>query len=143
MVLADPGLTTVNADGVFERTYVGARTETATGLDVEPAKPLSPLYVATMLYVPVGSVVVVSMATPALLILTVASTVVPVEKVMVPVGLPDTSLEAIVAVRVALVPGGTGTADEMEEVSVVVVVTSATGTVNMLAVLLAKFASPL
>ena len=43
VVLAEPEVGTANVVGVFERTYVGASTETVTELEAEPAKPLSPL----------------------------------------------------------------------------------------------------
>ena len=90
-----------------------------------------------------GNVVLVRLATPAALRLTVPSTVLPVAKVTVPVGRVEARLEAMVAVSVALVPGGTAVAEEMLDVSVVVVVTNATDSLSAPAVLLAKLLSPL
>jgi hypothetical protein len=144
VVLTDPGTDTVSAEAVFVRAYPGARIETVIAFELDGANPASPLYSATIGYVPLGSKVVVSTATPELFTGAVPRTafVVAFVKFTVPVGFTPAKVDATVAVRVTLVAGGTGFADEIVDVNVVLVGTSATFTVSTLPVLLAKLASP-
>lgn len=128
---------------MFVTIYCAGKIATETVFDVEPAKPVSPLYVATMEYVPVGKVVLVRTAMPVVFTGTVPSTVEPVLKVTVPVGAGVVRVEAIVAVRVTLVLGGTGVAAAIEEVRVVVVDAGVTTMLSADPVLLANVSSPL
>jgi len=84
----------------------------------------------------VGSVVSVTVATPVELLTGADAIVVPLlTKLTVPLGLADVTALVTVAVRVTLVPGGTGVALLMLLVKVVVVGASATLTVTAVPVL--------
>ena len=128
--------------GASDITYPGGRIEIVMVLEVDVAKPASPLYTAVTGYVPVGKVVVVYVATPPLTGW-VATTTPLAENATVPEGEDDVTEELMVAVSVTLVPGGTGDALVAVEVSVVIVAASDTGTVRATAVLPAKLLSPL
>ena len=90
-----------------------------------------------------GSVVEVRVATPVGLTGTMPRTVEPVVNVTVPVGEGEARLEAMVAVRVTLVPGGTGVDAAMAEARVILVAAGVTTTLSGWPALLAKFKSPL
>ena len=82
-------------------------------------------------------------ATPVGLTGTMPRTVEPVVNVTVPVGEGEARLEAMVAVRVTLVPGGTGVDAAMDEARVILVAAGVTTTLSGWPALLAKFKSPL
>lgn len=147
VVVVELPLATVALSGDRLRVKSGAATVTVmtTALDVEVAKLVSPPYCAVMESDPVGSVVVVNVATPLLFRVPVPSLSVPLRKVTVPEGTVTSPLGCLtVAERVMLWPA---VAVVAEAASVVVDAVRAGGavTVTLTAVDVeaAKLASPL
>ena len=94
------------AEAVRAVAVVAEVTVIATAAEAEVANEVLPEYAAVIEAAPIGRVVDVRVATPALSSVAVPSVVEPLEKVTVPDGVPTPEVAATVAVRVTLAPKG-------------------------------------